>query len=388
MTETQQQKKEKGTKNSAPNPVKNQVKDNKKNGEIKKDDLDKDFILQTINKNKPTIKDLLKLAEIDPYKSMNIPPSILSFDDVSFGTLGNFSCLTGKSKSRKTFFLSILIASVLDVNGNFQRIKTEIPNTNVLHFDTEQSEYHTQLVAKRIISLLNDKDTDYTNYKCYCLRPYSPKTRIDIIKEAIYNTSNLKLVVIDGIADLIIGYNNEDEAIKVIGEFMKWTHELKIHIITVVHQNKGDNNAKGHLGSLILQKAETVLSIEKEGEISKVESSHSRGIETPPLSFSIDENGLPYFVDYTHSTTTNNRKKSLPRDHKKEVHHEILKDVFKNQTKLKSSDFSRFLKDTLAGYGIKIGDNFIRDWKTYYETSEMIFKKNQQEPYELSESVS
>lgn len=367
---------------------KSQLQKIPQNGVINENDLGADFELQTNNTKQTAIKDLLKRAEIDPYKEIETPPSILSIDGTSFGTLGNFSCLTGKSKSRKTFFLSKLIASALDISGSCQRIKTEIPNTNVLHFDTEQSEYHTQLVARRVISLLGNEENYYSNYKCYCLRPFDPKTRVNIIKEAIYNTPNLKLVVIDGIADLIIGYNNEDEAIKVIGEFMKWTHELKIHIITIVHQNKGDNNAKGHLGSLILQKAETVLSIEKDGDISKVESTHCRGTEVSPLSFSIDEDELPYFVDYTSTAHSNNRKKIAPRDYEKEVHCTILKDVFKDRKELYSVDFSRFLKDALAKHSIMIGDNAIRAWKTFYEVSELIIKEDQQKPYKLSEHVS
>ena len=328
-------------------------------------------------------KALLKSAEVDPYHKMTTPPSILSIDGDSYGTLGNFSCITGKSKSRKTFFLALLIAAILDLNNIFIRFKSKITNTTVLHFDTEQSKYHTQLVAKRVINLLDNEDS-ITNYKCYCLRPFDSKLRIELIEEAIYNTENVRLVVIDGIADLIIGYNNEDEAIKVISKFMKWTAERNIHIITVVHQNKGDNNAKGHLGSLILQKAETVLSIEKDGEISKVEPTHSRGIDINPISFSVNEYGIPYLVDHLPSNQSNHLKKKSPFDYERNVHSNILTDVFKNREELSSIDFSRFLKHTLATYSITIGDNAIRDWKTYYEEQNMIYKENQQQPFKLT----
>jgi len=334
-----------------------------------------------VNK-KLTKKELLKGAEIDPSVKIITPPSILSIDNVCYGTLGNFSCITGKSKSRKTFFLTILIASILDDNYSFERFKTEVPNTTVLHFDTEQSKYHTQLVAKRVINLL-DINYNAENYKCFCLRPFEPKTRVELIEEAIYTTDNLKLVIIDGIADLIIGYNNEEEAIKVIGKFMKWTAEKNIHIITVVHQNKGDTNAKGHLGSLILQKAETVLSIEKDGDISKVEPTHSRGIDIEPINFSINENGIPYLVDYNNSNSLNKMKKKSPFEYEKEVHKDILQNVFQEKKELSSIDFSRFLKHILASYDIHIGDNAIRDWKTYYEVQKMISKENQQKPFKL-----
>ena len=297
------------------------------NGIIQLPNLVKDFNFLTNNNKKLSKKEKLQQAKIDPFETILTPPSILTIDGVSYGTLGNFSCITGKSKSKKTFFLTMLIASVLDDENSFPRFKSEVPNSIVLHFDTEQSKYHTQLVAKRVVNLLEQREIT-SNYSCYCLRPFSSEERIDLIEEAIYSTKNLKLVIIDGIADLIIGYNNEDEAIKVISKFMKWTAERNIHIITVVHQNKGDNNAKGHLGSLILQKAETVLSIEKDGEISTAKPTHSRGIDIDPISFTIDEHGLPKITDYVVNEVTSNNKS--PFEYAKEVHKGILERVFKD----------------------------------------------------------
>ncbi|PQJ77515.1 AAA family ATPase [Polaribacter glomeratus] len=334
-----------------------------------------------------TIKELLKEAEIDPFSVIEKPPTILSVDDISFGTLGNFSCITGKPKSKKTFFLSMLIAAALDVDGQFQRIKTEIANTTILHFDTEQSRYHTQKVSKRIIILIGNNQISEKYYKCYCLRPFSPKERTEIIKEAIYNTKGVKLVIIDGIADLIIGYNNEESAINIVNDLMKWTAELNIHIITILHQNKGDNNAKGHLGSIILQKAETVLSVDKDGDISNVTPSHSRDRDIAPISFSVNKDGLPYFVDFTTNSNNNDSKIRHPRDVDKDVHITILNEVFNGKTELLSTDFQRFLKDILAKHSINIGNAAIRDWKTFYERANMIIKENQQSPFKLSANI-
>ncbi|MBG7610789.1 hypothetical protein IU405_00820, partial [Polaribacter sp. BAL334] len=180
-----------------------------------------------------SIQDLLKESEIDPYSDIKEPPIALQIDNMTFATLGNFSCITGKPKSRKTYFLSLIIASTLCNNQN-KKITTNLSKTCVLHFDTEQSRYHTQKVSRRILSLTNNKEISQENYKCYCLRPYSPEERKKIIMEAIYNAKNVKFVFIDGIADLIVGYNNEESAINIINDLMKWTAELKIHLITIV----------------------------------------------------------------------------------------------------------------------------------------------------------
>ena len=44
---------------------------------------------------------------------------------------------------------------------------------------------------------------------------------------------------------------------------MQWTDDRQIHIHTILHQNKGDENARGHIGTELNNKAETVLLVEK-----------------------------------------------------------------------------------------------------------------------------
>jgi len=330
--------------------------------------------------NSKNIKELLVESEIEPFTQMGVPPTVLSIDNIAFGSLGNFSCLSGKSKSRKTFFLSLLIAAALDTEDRFQRIKTEIPNTTILHFDTEQAKHHTQNVSERIHSLL-EKTNKIENYKCYCLRPHNPQTRIDIIEEAIYNTPNLKLVVIDGIADLIVGYNNEEEASKIMSKFLKWTFEMNIHIITIIHQNKGDNHAKGHLGSFIYQKAETILSVEKDGGVSKVETSYSRGVEIPPMSFSIDENLLPFLVDYIPGSSVSGIKKTDPFTMDKDTHQNLLRDVFKEEEELMRKDFLDSIKFVLGSYSMHNGDSKCKEFLNYYKNLDFLTQTEKLGPY-------
>jgi len=58
---------------------------------------------------------------------------------------------------------------------------------------------------------------------------------------------------------------------------MQWTDDRQIHIHTILHQNKGDENARGHIGTELNNKAETVLLVEKDksnGDISNVSAMH------------------------------------------------------------------------------------------------------------------
>ena len=72
---------------------------------------------------------------------------------------------------------------------------------------------------------------------------------------------------IDGIRDLMLDINNSTEATKLVGDLMQWTSEQNIHIQTVLHLNKGDDNARGHIGTELNNKAETVLQIARDNTL-------------------------------------------------------------------------------------------------------------------------
>ena len=61
-------------------------------------------------------------------------------------------------------------------------------------------------------------------------------------------------MVIDGIRDLVYDINSPSEATCVISKLMQWTDEYQIHLHTILHQNKSDENARGHIGTEINNK--------------------------------------------------------------------------------------------------------------------------------------
>ncbi len=122
-------------------------------------------------------------------------------------------------------------------------------------------------------------DRNHEDLEFLVLRKYTPEERIAIVREAIYRTENIGLVVIDGIRDMVHDINNPGESTTVISYLMTWTGERDIHIHTILHQNKGDENARGHIGTELSNKAETVLQVEKDEknpDISTVKAAHIR----------------------------------------------------------------------------------------------------------------
>ena len=116
--------------------------------------------------------------------------------------------------------------------------------------------------------------SDNENLEFLALRKYTPEQRIRIVEQAIYNTPEIGLVIIDGIRDMVYDINSPGESTRIISKLMQWTDDRQIHIHTILHQNKGDENARGHIGTELNNKAETVLQVEKDkgnGDISHVQ---------------------------------------------------------------------------------------------------------------------
>ena len=178
-------------------------------------------------------------------------PEILKVHGSVIGTLGNFSASIGKAKSKKTFNVSAIVAAALK-NGTVLRYAAELPEEKrkVLYIDTEQSPYHCLKVMKRILrmaGLPDDRDSGYLEF--LALRKYTPEQRISIVEQAIYHSPDIGLVIIDGIRDMVYDINSPGESTRIISKLMQWTDDRQIHIHTILHQNKGDENARGHIGT-------------------------------------------------------------------------------------------------------------------------------------------
>ena len=220
--------------------------------------------------NTTDYENIWKASLIHVTDEFSLPPVVLQAGEVIIGTLGNFSVSTGKAKAKKTFNVSAIVAAAL-VNGQVLEYKASFPESkrNILYFDTEQIPYHCQLVMQRILRLAGlpiDREPEYLRFS-HLRAIADPNERREIIRYAIYNTPNVGLVVIDGIRDLMLDINNSTEATKLVGDLMQWTSEQNIHIQTVLHLNKGDDNARGHIGTELNNKAETVLQIMKDNTL-------------------------------------------------------------------------------------------------------------------------
>lgn len=325
--------------------------------------------------SKAKVKDWLKMAKIDPQEEIEDSITCLSLvgdtHDGVISTLGNFSLIIGKAKSKKTFSLSLFLSALVANKTLSGKFKGYLPDgkTRVVFFDTEQSRKHVQRFYHRVCRLLGIENP--VNFETYCLRKHSPQERLEIIEYFISTEPDLGFVAIDGIRDLVTSINDEEEATKIASCLLRWTEEKNIHVVTVLHQNKRDENARGHLGTELVNKAETVLSVSldpQDRKISIVEPEFCRDREPDIFAFTVNENGLPELVGDWKRPETKSKKTMAPNEISEDYHKDILKEIFKDLGKeVKGSELLDRIKTLF-----EIGDSRAKEFRTHYLSKKWI----------------
>ena len=319
-------------------------------------------------------------AQLDIDKEVPPPPVAIYIGDSPACTFGNFSASIGKPKGKKTFNVSAMTAAAMTNSTILNYRGSMPPNQNgILYFDTEQSTYHAFRVFKRIATLTRKSNQEINErIKYFALRKYSVEDRIGMIDHKIRNTPAVGLVIIDGIRDLMLDINSPREATLIVNYLMNWTEEFNLHLHTVIHQNKGDENARGHIGTEINNKSETVLRVEKDKNddaISTVEAVYIRDISFPPFAFRINDEALPELIQgYVPTPEAKGNEAWDPyHDISEDTHRSALDSAFPNpDTLLRHGELMDALRDAYADEDIKLSDYKLKILITFLKNKRMI----------------
>jgi hypothetical protein len=243
---------------------------------------------------KPYVVDMAKeLPDIEP---------LISINDSCVCSRGNISAICGEAKSRKTFLASALVASAIAIPArivhNFDNVAKN-PFLNVLWVDTEQGEQHVRRVVKRITEMTGAAKGGAIvepRLTTMALRELAPHERKAMIYDAMA-LMHYDIIVIDGIADLQRNTNDLEESDALVAELMALSTRAGTHIICVLHTNPGSDKARGHLGSSLQRKAETVIFVHRNGNCSIVEPQFCRNEPFERFAFTVSEEGIPRLAE-------------------------------------------------------------------------------------------
>ena len=292
------------------------------------------------------------------------PDPIIKQGDRTIVSKGNIATIIGKPKAFKTFLTSSIVAAFLEDDV----FSISGVGDTCLFIDTEQSRSHVNMVQKRIYRLCDWKlEKSNDRLIMLFLREFEAEERLKISLQAI---EQLKpdLIIIDGIRDMIRDFNDLKESAYITSCLMAISTNHQCGIITVLHQNKADNNARGHLGSELCNKSETVLQVVNSSGTATVSSIHSRNKGIEPFSFSIDNTGLPIAC-------------KIPKieEEYKELYN-LMKQAMKDRLWWPRNELKRQIMQIIAPKGYRTAERRIK------AASDLgILKKNQAKMYILQE---
>jgi hypothetical protein len=217
----------------------------------------------------------LKACEFNPNEKITDARVAFRLGNIPINTAGNIGVLVARAGVGKSAVVGAMIAAAMSKpTDDVDCLAFEGPNYEalpLLHFDTEQSKADYQkLLHRSLRRARREKFPDW--FHSYHLTGRTAEDCRHLVETAIshfarkYN-GRLFGVIIDGWADLVTNPNDEGECFP----FIARTHLLAIKhdcpILGVLHLNPGsDAKSRGHLGSQLERKAETVLQLEMDSD--------------------------------------------------------------------------------------------------------------------------
>lgn len=319
-------------------------------------------LVKDINDSAPvekTLQDIIAESLIPQGIEVPKPEIVFGINGIPVFTKKSISVLIGRAKSGKTTVTSWIVSQ------SIQR------NIKVLWLDTEQGLYYGSRTQHWILSMSGLASSP--NLQFYDLKIFNPTKRAEMIEEII-KMFTPDLVIVDGIRDLVFDINNPEEATLRTGDLMRWAELYDVHILSILHQNKGNDHARGHLGTEMINKSESVIKVEQnEDKLIVCSPEYTRSAPFVPFAFDRDEHGMPVLVEgFSGAIATSgggSKAKQVvdPTDPSwNEAHTRIVDFVFSNNEYLKYSELIDFIWNYFQKNGGSVGKSKARDFIAHY----------------------
>lgn len=320
---------------------------------------------------------VMRSCEIDFKNPPKAPEPLITINDVTIGTPGNILCIAGSEGSGKTNFLGGMLSGALkpdnttvDTLGTF--IQSNEGEKAILLYDTEQSEFQLFKNISYIIAR-SQRSAPPRWFKAFGLVGISRNERMNLILESMdrlyYEHGGIHMVVIDGIADLLNGVNDEESSVKLIEELFRMAAIYNTCILCVVHMAPSGMKLRGHLGSEVQRKAAGILLVEKETNtnysvVKALKVRDGSPLDVPLIQFGWDKaQGRHVYLG--------NKSKEESESRKINELSEVAREIFAKKSVL---GYSELLNAVMEALDIK--DRMARNYIKFMKDNGIIEKSN------------
>lgn len=206
---------------------------------------------------------------------------LFSFNEHPLIARGNLQTLKGSKKAGKSAGGIMLIDAA--IGGEFLGIRAQHEGMKLLWLDTEQDRNTLRQRAKAAIKMAGVASSP-EGLRIVPLKTVAPVERLEMTLRAIKD-STPDFVFLDGIVDLCEDFNDNKESARVVGSLLKATEEFNLAMLCIIHVNKGDDNARGHVGTILEQKSSEIFELTKAGGNARMRLCNSRFADIPDITF-------------------------------------------------------------------------------------------------------
>lgn len=212
----------------------------------------------------------------------NAPPlekSIMTFLGTHLLSKGGITTLCAKSGIGKSSIMEAFISNHLNPNCDSLGVEINLTkdHNKILFIDTERSKWEVHKAWSKIMKRASlNQDFNVSEKLIYAgVKKLSALEKKQYIDSVLIENNNIGLIVFDGSSDFLKNTNDNVES----SEFIDWinTFDDNIALAFTIHTNPSDEKPRGHLGSELIRKCESVLIAKKQENIFELTTDFDNG---------------------------------------------------------------------------------------------------------------
>lgn len=254
--------------------------------------------------------------------------------------------IQGKSGTHKSRLAEHLCSALLKKNGtSFDLLGLEVSelnSTSVLYIDTERnlSEQYPYSLQQIILNAGYNLTDEISNFDFITLIDIERSERFNSFREYLEKIREDHkghiFVILDVITDLIENFNDPKPSLQLIDLLNSTINTYDITFLCIIHENPFQEKARGHLGTELLNKSSTALSINYEKD--------SKGNDQDIIKIQFLKNRSSKRIEPIYVKYSKDRHRLVFADSS-----EIEKAIYSKDIKANVFDIAKFLVDNLKG---------------------------------------